>query len=158
MGSPRPSDIGAPVLAEERVMSNVVTPYQTVHLVLTDRDLRVRWPQSLLGVIPVGETSLTVPLSELHGFRMTHTMIFGRLLVALVLGALPFVVDVPRWLVGFILVLAIWLLLVAVIGALEVIHGGHRTVIPVCLLQKGATTRFINEVMLVQRSGDRGSP
>ena len=158
MGSPWPSDLQAPVLAEERVMANVVTPYQTVHFTLTSQNLNIDWTRSFLGVVPVGESSLAVPLTDLQEMRMSHTVIPPRLVLALALGALPFVVETPRWLVGFVMVLAIWMLLVSVIGAVKISHGASRTVIPVCLLQKHAVEQFVEEVWQVVSTRREAEP
>ena len=146
MGSPRPSDSQVPVLAEESVMVNVVTPYQWVHFTLTHAAVCIEWPVSILGAIPIRQTRLEVPLHELHRLRMTHTLIPRRLLFVAVVTSLLVILDLPRYLVGLAAMLVVWFLLLTVVGAVEVHHAGGRSTIPVCLLQRRATLDFIEEV------------
>lgn len=146
MGSSRPSDSRAPVLAKQSVMVNAVTPYQWVQFTLTESAVRIEWPVSILGAIPIRQASLEVPLPELHRFRMTHKLILRRLLFLVVLTSLLISLDLPRYLFGFAVMLVIWFLLLTVVGAVEVDHSAGRTTIPVCLLQRRATEGFVEQV------------
>lgn len=146
MRSSRPTGDQGAMLAEESVLVNVVTPYQAVHFSLTPDAVRIDWPQSILGIVPVGRVGLDVPLDDLERFRLTHTLILSRLLVFAAVASIPFLIDLPRWGIGIIVILAAWLLLVSVVGAVEVRHAGERTVIPVCLLQSKAVRDFIDQV------------
>ena len=131
MGSSRPSDSRTPVLAKESVMVNVATPYQWVHFTLTNTTVCIEWPVSILGAIPIRQTRLEVPLTDLQRFRMTHILIPRRLLFAAVLGSLLVMLDLPRFLTGVAVALVIWFLLLTVVGAVEVHHTDGRTTIPV---------------------------
>ena len=153
MGSSRPSDSQAPVLAEESVMVNVVTPYQWVRFTLTDAAVCIEWPVSILGAIPIRQARLEVPLPELHRFRMTHTVIPSRLLFVAFLTSLLVILDLPRYLVGVAVMLVVWFLLLTVVGAVEVHHARGRSTIPVCLLQRRATKDFIEQVWRVAGAG-----
>lgn len=155
MGSSRPSDSRASVLAKESVMVNVVTPYQWVHFTLTQAAVRIEWPRSILGAIPIEQLRLEVPLPELHRFRMTHTLIPSRLLVVAVLATLLVIFDLPPYVVGITVMLVIWFLLLTIVGAVEIHHTGGRSTIPVCLLQRRATQGFIEQVGRV--TGPRGA-
>lgn len=146
MGSSQSSDSPTSVVAKESVMVNVVTPYQLVHFTLTNTLLRIEWPVSILGVVPIRHTQLQVQLSELHSIHMAHTVIPIRLIVVAVLASLPFLFDLPPYLIGGISALAVWFLLLAVVGAVKVQHAGGRSTIPVCLLQRRASQRFIEQV------------
>lgn len=146
MGPSRQSEARAPVRAYEKVMVNVVTPYQTVDFSLTADDLSIEWPRSFLGVVPIGRARLEIPLSELLSMRLIHTVAPTRLIVVVLLASLLVVFDHPRWLSAIIMILGIWFLLLAVIGATEVIHTGGRSVVPVCLLQSRTARDFIDEV------------
>ena len=157
MGSPRPSDSRAPVLVEESVMVNAVTPYQWVHFTLTHTAVCIEWPVSVLGAVPIRRTRLEVPLPELHRFRMIHTVIPRRLLFVAVLASLLVIVDLPRYLVGVAAMLVLWFLLLTVVGAVEVHHAGGRATIPVCLLQRRAAEDFIEKVWSTAGAG-KSSP
>ena len=146
MGSSRPSDSRAPILAKESVMVNAVTPYQWVHFTLTSTAVCIEWPVSILGAVPIRQARLEVPLPELHRFRMTHILIPSRLLVVAALAALLVILDLPSYLIGIAVMLIIWFLLWTVVGAVEVHHAGGRSTIPVCLLQRRATQDFIEQV------------
>ena len=152
MGSSRPSDSRAPVLAKESVMVNAVTPYQWVHFTLTQTVVRIEWPVSILGAIPIRQTCLEVPLPELHRFRMTHTLIPRRLVFLVVFTSLLVILDLPRHLTGIAVMLVIWFMLLTVVGAVEVHHSDGRTTIPVCLLQRRTTEHFIEQVWALQRN------
>lgn len=153
MGSSWPSDSRAPILAKESVMVNAVTPYQWVHFTLTQNAVRIEWPVSILGAIPIRQTWLEVPLPELHRFRMTHTLIPRRLLFLVFLTSLLVIVDLPRYLFGVAVMLVIWFMLLTVVGAVEVDHSGGRTTIPVCLLQRRATEDFVEQVWRTAGNG-----
>lgn len=137
---PKPSDAKDQVLTDVSVMTNVATPYLSVRFLLTTTHLSVSWPEAILGIVPIGEKQLGIALSGLRRIRLTHTVISHRLVVAAAIASLPWLIDLPRVLVAVAAGSALWLLLLSVVGVVEIVDGGdHRTVIPVCLLQRGIT-------------------
>lgn len=158
MGPSLPSEARTDVLARESVMANVVTPYQRVDFMLTPTALRIAWRESILGVIPVRSACLEVELPDLLQMRMTHVFIPTRLIVAALLGSLPFLADFPRYLNGIMIALGLWFLLLGVVGAVEVYYTGGRSVIPVCLLQRQATQDFISQVWRAAGVTGRSQP
>ena len=127
-------------------MVNVATPYQRVRFELARDDLHIEWPQSILGVLPVRLLRLQIPLVDLQSIRFTHTVVPTRLVLALGLALLPVVADLPRLLTSFAVVLAVWFLLLSIIGCVEVVHAEERTTVPVCLLQKRSVVGFLARV------------
>ena len=158
MGSSRPSDSRAQVLAKESVMVNAVTPYQWVHFTLTPTAVRIEWPVAILGAFPIRKTQLEVPLDELDRFRMRHILIPSRLIVVLALASLLLTFDLPRYLIGVAVMAVIWFVLLTLVGAVEVHHAGGRSTIPVCLLQRRTTQGFIDRVSSATGANEKGPP
>lgn len=146
------------VLVEESVMVNVATPYQRVSFSLNGSDLGIQWPHAILGVIPVRLDRLDLPLSDLRSIRFTHTVIPSRLALAIGLVSLLVVFDLSRWIASLVLILAIWFLLLSVVGAVEVVHAEGRSTIPVCLLQRQAVKDFVARVWTTAGLEPSGEP
>lgn len=157
MGS---SGVDAPgsALTEESVMVNVATPYLRVGFALTGTDLRVSWPETILGLIPVRLSRLAVPLTDLTSIRFRHKVIPTRLAIVILLVSLVVIFDLPRFAIALGVVLAVWLLLVSIVGVVEVADSRGQWTIPVCLLQKRAVIEFIRRVGLEGTTSQMGTP
>jgi hypothetical protein len=62
------------------------------------------------------------------------------------LALVSVVADLPGLLTSFAMVLAVWFLLLSIIGCVEVVHAEERTTVPVCLLQKRSVVDFLARV------------
>lgn len=143
---------------EESVMVNVATPYQHVSFWLDESGLRIEWPHSILGVVPLRVDHLDLRLSDLSSIRLTHTVIPTRLAVSFGFLSLLLIVDLSRLAAAFTLVLGIWFLLLSVVGAVEVVHTKGRSLIPVCLLQRRSVEEFVSLVWNTAGLTRQGEP
>lgn len=94
----------------------------------------VRWvvPRTLLGLVPIGNREVAVPIEQVEGIRVGKAIRPFRLATGLALAVVPWP-YLPWWAAAVLLLLGIWVVLVALGPQLMLVthnHKTHRT--PVC--------------------------
>lgn len=145
------SATGSPVqvIAESRLMVNVVTAYEKVAFRLTDAALEADWPVPILGVIPMRRMQREIALARLRSIRLVPVVFPSRFVVMTVLALAPVVLQLPFVVTLVVGVLALLFLLLSVVVAVEITADEGTTTIPVCALQRKRARRFIDEVRAV---------
>ena len=92
-GAPWP----AGAAAEVRVLTNMVTPYVRVDLTLTGGVVTAEWWAMALGVVPLRRRRLVLPLERVSSLRARGVLFPARLVVALGLVAVLYLVSLPVW-------------------------------------------------------------
>ena len=146
MPVPGPSRAAARVIAEDRVMVNMVTAYERVRFTLTDRALEADWPVPLLGVIPVRRVRRRFPLETIRSVRLVPVVFPSRFVVVVALALLPIVFALPVAVAAFTGLLAVLFLLLSVVAAVEIVTDERTSTIPVCALQRRNVSEFIAAV------------
>jgi hypothetical protein len=116
------------------IPTNSVTPYLRTRIELTDVALRATGPRTLLGIVPVGRRELEVALADLLDVRVTMTLRWERLLLAVALLAGAVLASGVLRLLP--LALALWLLPLSYVAALRIESRQARHDVPICLFYR----------------------
>jgi hypothetical protein len=136
----------ARVIAESRMMVNVVTAYESVAFRLTDTALEADWPVPILGVLPVRRVRREIPLSRVRSIRLVPVVFPSRFLVMTLLALAPAAFRFPFVVTLVAGAFALLFLLLSVVLAVEITADDGTTTIPVCALQRERARGFIDEV------------
>ena len=126
----------AGTVVEVRVLTNMVTPYVRVHLVLAGGVVTAEWWAMALGVVPLRRRRLVLPLERVSSLRVRGVLFPARLVAALGLAAVLYLVSLPVWGVALVGLGAVVFLLLSFVDALEVCHDGDGQLIPFCFWQR----------------------
>jgi hypothetical protein len=141
---------------EVRVLSNMVTPYAGVHLALAGGVLTAEWWAMALGVVPWRRRRLALPLERVSSLRVRGRLFPDRLVVALGLVAVLYLVRLPVWGTALVGLGAVIFLLLSFVDVLEVRHEGGRQLIPFCFWQRRRVADWVREATARQAGGSGG--
>ncbi len=160
MSQASPAEPRVGLVAEARVITNVVTAYMKVRFTLTTQRLSIAWPATVLGVVPVRRQELDVPLGAVADVRMAAAFFPARLAVALAVVALLFSSDLPALGVGLLGLLATLFVLLSYVATVRVVLAdGTRRVVPVCWLRRHRVRSFVAAAQrLVHGDTPQGGP
>lgn len=132
---------------ELAVIVNVVTAYQQVLLRLDPDTLTIDSPVAWLGVVPHARRFLEVPRSAIRGAVVAPAVFPSRLLVAAVIGGLPWFVPLPTAVVVACSLLGFLFLLLSVVASIRIdTTAGERHVVPVCWFERRAVQAFLGDL------------
>jgi len=133
---------GEHVVAQDQFMFSLAHFFLNTTVLLTDRRIAWRRPNTLAGLIPLGGQTTTFPLANIASVTTASWIRVLRLLVGLIL-ALVGLFGITNWW-GWILVLVGAFLAVTAFRALLVVvnTGGQRYAIQLALSNRGAAERF----------------
>ena len=140
---------------ETRVLTNMVTPYVRVYLALAGGVVTVEWWAMALGVVPLRRRRLALPLEQVSSLRARGVLFPARLVVALGLVAVLYLVSLPAWGVALAGLGALVFLLLSFVDALEVRHEGGTQLIPFCFWQRRRVIGWVRAVA-ARRAGGAG--
>lgn len=140
------------IVAEARLMVNVLTAYERVRLRLGRRLLHADWPETVLGIVPIRRNRLVVPLAEVRSIRLTSAFFPTRLLVVGVVFLFAAAFDPPPLVTASLGLVALLFALLGVVAAIEITTAETRAIIPVCWLQRTRALGFIDMVERSRRS------
>lgn len=141
--------------SELRVLSNMITPYAQVHLALAGGVISAEWWAMALGVVPWRRRRLALPLGRISSLRVRGVLFPDRLVVALGLIVVLYVVRLPVWATVLVGLGAIIFLLLSFVDALEVCHEGGRQLVPFCFWQRHQVAAWVRAAA-AQRAGGSG--
>lgn len=142
--------------SELRVLTNMVTPYVRVHLVLAGEVITAEWWNLALGVIPLRRSRLVLPLARVSLLRVRSVLFPDRLVVALGLIVVLYVVPLPWWGAALAGLGAVCFLLLSLVNALEVGHPGGTRLIPFCFWQRHQVAAWVRAAAARRAGGSGG--
>jgi len=141
--------------SELRVLSNMVTPYARVYLALARGAISAEWWAMALGVVPWRRRRLVLPLERISSLRVRGALFLDRLVVAVGLIVVLYVVRLPVWATALVGLGAVIFLLLSFVDALEVRYAGGRQLVPFCFWQRHRVAAWVRAAA-AQRSGGSG--
>lgn len=139
--------------SELRVLSNMVTPYAQVHLARAGGVISADWWAMALGVIPWRHRRLVLPLERISALRVRGALFPDRLVAALGLIVVLYLVRLPVWGTALVGMGALVFLLLSVVDALEVRHDGKRQLVPFCFWQRHQVAAWVRAAAAQQAGG-----
>jgi hypothetical protein len=137
------------------VLSNMLTPYALVHLARAGGVISAEWWAMALGVVPWRRRRLVLPLERISSLRVRGALFPDRLVVAVGLIVVLYVVRLPVWATALVGLGAVIFLLLSFVDALEVRHEGGRQLVPFCFWQRHRVTAWVRAAA-ARRSGGSG--
>jgi len=137
------------------VLSNMLTPYARVHLARAGGVISAEWWAMALGVVPWRRRRLVLPLERISSLRVRGALFLDRLVVAVGLIVVLYVVRLPVWATALVGLGAVIFLLLSFVDALEVRYAGGRQLVPFCFWQRHRVAAWVRAAA-AQRSGGSG--
>ena len=150
------SDHPRETASELRILSNMVTPYARVHLALAGGVLTADWWAMALGVVPWRRRRLVLPLGRVSSLGVRGVLFPDRLIAALGLVVVLYLVHLPMWGTALVGLGAIIFLLLSFVDALEVRHEGGRELIPFCFWQRHRVADWVQAAAAGSAAGSGG--
>jgi len=133
---------GERVIAQDQFMFSLAHFFLSTTVLLSDRRMSWRRPNTLAGLIPLGGQTTTFPLANIASVTTASWIRVLRLLFGLILAVGGFFNIATWW--GWIVVLVGAFLVVTAFRALLVVvnSGGQRYAIQLALTNRSAAERF----------------